>query len=73
MDRPLIMEAQRVPDCLGLELTEALTRLTSSGCDAVVRETSDPKGRHRPEGPLRVLRQKLLPSGQVELVVAHAC
>lgn len=67
------MEAKRVPDCLALELEVALDRLTSSGFDAVVRVTQLP-GKSAPlHHPQRVLRQKLLPSGQVELVVAHAC
>jgi hypothetical protein len=67
------MEAKHVPDCLALELEDAVDRLTSSGWDAVVRVTQL-VGKSAPLlGPQRVLRQKLLPSGQVELVVAHAC
>lgn len=67
------MEAKHVPDCLALELQDALDRLTSNGWDAVVRVTQLP-GKSAPlHNPQRVVRQKLLPSGQVELVVAHAC
>lgn len=67
------MEAKHVPDCLALELDDAVNRLSGDGWDAVVRKTAPFGQGSPPGGPPRVLRQKLLPSGQVELVVAHAC
>jgi len=59
--------AQGPPEVLGWELEEAKARLLSCGWQVEIKVTSPPW--KKPEGRVRVIRQKSRP-GSVELVVA---
>lgn len=57
-------------DVIGLEISEARARLEASGVAIVsVSETRSPMPNVRLNGPLRVIRQRVTPTGGVELVV----
>jgi len=60
--------AEDMPEVIGWELEEAKDKLSSGGWRVQVTETFPPK--HKLIGPLRVVRQRLMQGGEVELVAA---
>lgn len=59
-----------MPDVLALPLKEARERLEKAGFRVEVRWTG-PAGRPEPRGTARVLRQRRLDDGSVEIVAAR--
>lgn len=58
----------RLPDLLGHELEEGVRCLKDAGFPVRLVENRPPKGEFPPELPKRIVRQKLLPTGDVEIV-----
>lgn len=58
----------RLPDLLGYELEEGLQCLEDAGFTVRLRETRPPKGEFALDLPKRIIRERFLPSGEVEIV-----
>ncbi len=58
-----------VPDVIGLHLEDARARLLAAGMTVSVSETRSPQRGVSLGGPLRVVRQRLIAAGAVELIV----
>lgn len=56
-------------DVIGLELEDARRRLEAAGVVVLVSETRSPISSVQLSGPMRVIRQRMTPNGEVELVV----
>ena len=58
----------RMPDLIGYELEKGLKNLENSGLQYRLVENSVPQKTYDEELPKRIVRQKLLPSGEVEVL-----
>lgn len=58
----------RLPDLLGYELDEGVQCLQDAGYSIRFRENRPPKGTFPSDLPKRIVRQRLLSSGEVEIV-----